>query len=255
MRLRTTICIGLVVLVSAAVIATTGLKVKSNQPAKQTEDLQLPIVAKQLPSENGVIPVELKCGTAHLIPPGRLEEFSCILKNNTNKNILATNVAYSVIFESDGKEAADTRFHTIDTFVHPDFYEANKSIQPGGESIIGPPGPSFYADSVIKRIEISVEYVEFEDKTTLGPNEKGAQIIADIREGAAKYRNWLAQKYDENGRSTKAITTLLQQDQPLPNELGFKNSYQEQGARAYRTRLRHIQETLGAAQIERYLSR
>lgn len=250
--MRSRITIGLALLLGVIVIMTTALKARNNQNANAGG--QVIVRAKQLRSLNGVIPVELQCKEAHLTAPDILESFSCALKNNTDKNILAANVAYSVVFESGGKEDTDTRFHTLDTFVHPDFYEANKSIQPRGERIIEPPGPSFYADSIIKGVEIWIEYVEFEDKTTLGSNEKGSQIIAGIREGATKYREWLAQRYVEKGRSAEAIVPLLQTDQPLP-KAGFENSYQEQGARAYRNRLRHIQDTRGAAQIERYLSR
>ncbi len=212
----------------------------------------LPIIVKQLEGTNDVIPVELRCAAASLALPDRLESFSCNLKNNTNKNIIAGNVAYSVILESGGKEVTDTRFHTFDTFVHRDLYEANKSIPPGGEHVVEPPGPTFYAASVIKAIRIEIDYIEFEDKTTLGSNERGAQIIADIREGAARYRDWLAQKYAENGRSAEAIVHLLQQDLPIP-DLGVKNQYQEQGERAYRTRLRHIRETRGTGEIDKYL--
>ncbi|HEV3471299.1 MAG TPA: hypothetical protein VG148_18385 [Pyrinomonadaceae bacterium] len=82
MRLRLMIGIGPAVLLGATAIATTILKARNNQNNKQTEGLQVPVVVKQLPSENGLIPVELRCGMAHLSAPNTLEKFSCVVKNN-----------------------------------------------------------------------------------------------------------------------------------------------------------------------------
>lgn len=245
-----------VMLLAVTVSITIALRARAAKTIQEPlSQEQILVVASQLDPINGVIPVELLCDPAQLTSHDRLENFSCILRNNTNKNLLAANVAYSIIFETDGKEAMDTRLHTIETFIHPDLYEVNKSILPGGERTIEPPGPMFYANSVIKRVEVRVEYVEFEDKTILGPNEKGAQIIMNIREGAAKYKNWLLQKYLEKGRSGKAIIPLLQIDQPIPNELGLKGADEQQGARTYRSRLRSIHDTRGAAQVEKYFNK
>lgn len=255
--MRSNMKIGVGVMLLAVIVSITiALRARAAKTIQERlPQEQILVAARQLESINGVIPVELLCGPARLTSHDRLENFSCILRNNTNKNLLAANVAYSIIFETGGKEAMDTRLHTIETFIHPDFYEINKPILPGGESTIEPPGPMLYANSFIKRVEVRVEYVEFEDETTLGHNEKGAQIIAKIREGAAKYKNWLTQKYLEKGRSGKAIIPLLQTDQPLPNELGLKDADEQQGARAYRNRLRRIHATRGAVQVEKYLNK
>lgn len=252
MHFRTTFATGLLIVLGAAAIATTALSGRNGQDTKQPKS-EIDVVVKQLERESD-IPVELLCSKVRIIPPSSLDKVSCVLKNNTNKSILAASIAYSITFESGGKESSDTRLHTIDTFVHPDFYDARKSIQSGEQRIIENPGPSFYADSVIKGVETWIEYVEFSDKTMLGDTEKGSRIITNLREGAAKYKNWLTHKYENAGKSATSTAAFLRRDLPLASELQLNDKYQEQGAKAYRTRLGRLYENLGASQIDKYLN-
>lgn len=255
MRLKIAVAVGLGSLLIAMVVTTTALKARNDPDNKQIEGLQLPVIAKQLPAENGVIPVELQCGKAQLTAPSELKTFSCVVKNNTNKNIIALSAAYTVIFENNGKEYPDTGFLTIETFIHPDFYKAHihKAIPPGGERVLQPAGPTDYEANVIKGVKLEIDYVEFEDKTTLGPNENGSRIITGIREGAAKYKEWLVQKYIENGRSISAVVSLLQASD-VPNEFGFKDTNHRQGVKIYRNHIRDVYKAHGAAELEKYLN-
>ncbi|HJT67210.1 MAG TPA: hypothetical protein VJ749_12190 [Pyrinomonadaceae bacterium] len=196
---------------------------------------------------------DVRCNEVYLAIPDRLETFSCVLKNDADKPILAANVEYSIILESDGKRFTDTRFHTLDTYIHPDFYDAKKAILPGGERNISPPGPMYFQNAVVKGIEVTVDYVEFDDRTTAGDSKKGADIVGDFRAGAAKYRAWLFQRYAEHGKSPEAIIPFLKQDLPVPSELDIKGQNEELGARAYRTRLRILAETKGASEIPKHL--
>lgn len=222
----------------------------TTQDAPQAES-QIPVTIDQLSSNNGTIPVELQCENAVLSAPNTLKKFTCRLRNNTRKNIVAVNVTYSVILDENGVEFVEARLHTLDTRVHPDFYEASKSITPSAERIIEPPGPSAYGNATIKAVKVKVDYVEFDDKAKLGGNEKAEQIINDVREGAAKYKDWLSKKYTEHGKSLATILPLLESDQNLPTE--FENSRLEQGARVYRNRLRHVYETRGVAEAVSHL--
>jgi len=239
--------------IGAAIFAITALTASINPTAKQTEDSKLTPVVKPLQLSNGTVVADLRCNDVYLATPDRLETFSCALKNNTDKPILAANVEYSIILESEGKRVTDTRFHTLDTYIHPDFYDPKKAILPGGERNVAPPGPMYFQDSVVKGIEVKVDYVEFDDRTTAGDSKKGADIIGDFRAGAAKYRAWLFQRYAEHGKSPEAIIPLLKQDLPVPGELDIEKQNEELGARAYRTRLRIIAETKGASEIPKHL--
>lgn len=241
---------------SAAAIATTALEVGSDQKPYKGGEFQLPVSTRQLPSDNGVISVELQCGVALLTAPNRLEDFSCILINRTNKPISALVAAYTIITEKDGKRSSDTSLLTLDSFIHPDVREARrlKNISSGEERTIQPAGPITYEGAEIKGVEVRMDYVEFEDKTTLGPNESGARVINLPREGAAKYKEWLVQKYRENGKSVNAITSLLQEDQ-LPSELNLNEMLLIQGAKVYRKQMLNLYKAQGDTALEKYLNR
>jgi hypothetical protein len=242
-----------ITLITATIFGITALTASNQPTARQTDASQLRPVVKPLRLADGTIVVDLRCGEVLLVTPSRLEKFSCTLKNSTDKPILAANVEYSIIVESDGKSVTDTRSHTLDTYIDPDLYDPNKAILPGAERNVEPPGPMYFDNSVVKGIEVRVEYVEFDDKTTAGDSKKGAEVIADIRAGAAKYKKWLVQKYSEHGRAGEALMPLLQQNLSVPSELNIKKQNEELGARAYRTRLRVIAEAKGASELNKYL--
>ena len=100
MRLRTTIVIGLILLMGVAAVATTALQTRTNEDRNQV-GLQLPITVKQLQPENNDN-VELLCGTASITPPNILNGFECTLKNNTHKSITAANIIYSTVLQEAG---------------------------------------------------------------------------------------------------------------------------------------------------------
>jgi hypothetical protein len=222
MRSRT-IGIGLAVALCATAIASTALKARDVQ-------------------------------NVELSAPNTIESLPCVIKNSTNKYITAAAIAISITTEKQGRLSADLGFLTIETFLHPDFREEyrNNLIPPGGESPVEDL-PSSYDDAVVKGVTMWVDYVEFEDKTTQGPDRAGSRIIANIREGAAKYKEWLIQKYNQSGRSIDAIVPLLEQSQPLPEELGIQNGNQQEGARFYRSYALKTYETKGAAGLIKYL--
>ena len=232
------------ILVFASLCLTLWVLTGRTQNVQQEESYISINIIKQLEPENQTIPAEIRCGMAHLTAPNRLEGFDCIIRNNTNKKITAVNAIYSVLIEEDGVLSKDTHSSTIDTVIHPDFKKINKAILPGEERPLGPPGAISYPNAIIKEVEIGIDYVEFDDTTTRGADEKGSQIIKDIREGAAKYKTWLSQKFNQQKRSVSAIVPLLQKEEPLPAVLQFINQQQELGAKAYRNYLRtHLART------------
>lgn len=252
MRLVVRIGVGLVGLLCVTVITMSTFKVRSGAGLKQGTDIQLPVQVKQLPAEGAFVPVELLCGMASATTPNRLNGFSCDLKNHTGKNIVAANIVYSIVLEEGGQEVKDTRFHTIVTTIDPDFLEKTKSITPGGTSVIRPAGSFTYDNSIVKGVEAYIDYIEFEDDTSLGPNENGSQFIKDFREGASKYKKWLAGKYKKD--SIDEAIQLLGNDQSLPETM-FDNTHQEFGAKYYRRRLRKMYKTGGRAEVQKHLSK
>lgn len=234
----------------------TGLSVVTLNSQRKEKD-EAKIVIQQLEIKNGIIPVEIKNPQAVFKSLSAVENISFVVKNNTNKNIRALCLAYSIQLEKDKIESKDTFFHTVETFVHKDISETQnlKPIVPGQETIIEDNGETVYeGGSIIKGIEAKIDYVEFEDGTTLGPNEKGETLISQIRDGASKYKNWLVRQDIENNKSMSVIISLIQKDD-IPTELGLTSPRQNTGAKIYRRYLRQVYETRSIAGLEEVLSK
>lgn len=252
MRFRTTIGIGLLLLLGVAAVGSTALQRPSNERRNQVGVQQLPITIKQLQPENNTN-VELLCGTASITPPNILNEFHCVLKNNTNKRITAANIIYSTVLEEAGQETRDSRNHILTTYIHPDFYDKEKNILPGGSTSFSPAGVFTYENAVIKGVEVYLDFVEFEDHTSMGPNEEGSRIINDLREGAVKYKSWLARESKQ--KSIDRLIQSLQSDEGLQlPDVGLNNITQREGARRYGIGLRKLYKKRGPAEVQRYLS-
>lgn len=222
------------------------------KPTQQGEQ-RMAVTAIQLQADQGITPVELRCTPGLLSAQNVLESFRCVLKNNTNKAITAADVSYSLTIEQNGSEAKTSYASTIDTRLHPDFASTSKPIGPGEESgNLGPPGPISFENAVIKGIEISIDYIELADGSTLGVDRQGSRIIRTMRGGAEKYKKWFRARYTQSGKSLTSIASLLY-DQPLPSELQLSSADEEQGAKAYRKRLKKMYENKGSSEVEKYL--
>ena len=225
-------------------------RTKNSQP----KDEFIPVaIAGRLETKNGLIPADLQCGMARLSAPNQLEEFRCVLKNNTQANITAANTTYTIVYEQNGSLFRDSFSSVAEAFVHKDFKGTNKLIEPGNETSFGPPGPISYADGVIKSVEITIDYVEFEDGSTLGPDKQGSRIIEAMRAGAERYRQWLKVRTRESGNYFDAISSAVDTNQSLPSELRFTDPSEEQGANAYRSRLRKLYQNRGPAEVKKLL--
>jgi hypothetical protein len=253
------LCISTVVLASLIGISTlrgNRSATQQNAPlqiANQTQaGLQLPITTKQLQPENDVN-VELLCGTASVTPPNILNGFQCTLKNNTPKSITAANIIYSTVLEEAGQQTRDSRNQILITNFHADFYEKEKNIMPAESISVGPAGVFTYHNAVVKGVEVYIDYVEFEDNTSMGPDEEGSQIINDFRAGAAKYKSWLARESKQ--KSIETIIQSVQRDEGLElPEIGLNNISQKEGARRYGIGLRKLYKKGGPTEVQRYLS-
>ena len=236
---------------------TVASKSQELQPAKQPSPIQQPpAVAKQLESEGVAPPVELLRPSARLSAENQLEEYSCIVKNNTEKVIVAFSLAWNIITEVAGKESSVRELQVNISFIHPDVQEDHKSgaIAPWAESP-AEAGPTYFeSNASVKRLVVSIDYVEFEDGTSLGPNLKGAssQQIAMVREGASRYKEWLGQMYAKTGRSPEMVLQLLQSES-IPDDLNLSNPEMKQGAYVYRTRMLKLYNTKGPVAIQRIL--
>jgi hypothetical protein len=239
----------------AGALAFSGAGRRPSTVAQTTaqDATRLPVAVTQLPSADGVPPVSLRCEDAELSAANAIEKIPCFIKNNSNKQVSAANIAYSVTTAKGGREAADLSYLTIETFVHPDLRaaRADNRIPPHGESPIGSTSTT-YDDAVVTALAVWIDYVEFEDGTTLGQDRAGSRILSGIRSGAAKYKAWLADKYKQKGNSIEGIVPLIE-GEFAPGELGIQNGDEEQGATIYQNYARRVRLARGERGLGEFL--
>jgi hypothetical protein len=224
-------------------------------PQKTDEPRSLQVKARQLDPVGGTLPVELTCEDAKLMGRGRIKELKCVIKNNSFAPMVAGILHVSIIIDANGREESVSGYHTFDTFLHPDFREDHKNnlIQPGMVYRFNV-SPSDYGDATVKEIEAEVDYIEFLDRPSVGPNHVGSRRISDIREGAAKYKNWLAERYKRKAASVMEIAEILDNENIDSNEIGLKNSDQRSGASMYRKYARRTYNSKGPQEFLRRLN-
>lgn len=214
----------------------------------QQNEQSIPLkITAQLAPVNNVIPAEIQCGAALVNIAGELN-YNCKLKNNSEKNITAAGIISFVVIEKNGVETGKE-----DSSVFVGFDGFDKGIAPGAEISLGPPGPSSYEDFIIKRVEIAIDYVEFENDIIFGRDSKGSQVVKDVREGATKYKNWVKARYEYNRKSVKSIAPLLESGELLPSDLILPNQNQEIGAKTYRRKLKKKLDTGDDSEVEKIL--
>jgi hypothetical protein len=256
MRSKIIVIAELAIALTLTVIVAATLRVHGNQ--QTIFNKQIPVVVKQLPLVEGGLPVEVRCGLAHLTAPDTLESFSCMAINNTTKNIASLAAVYTVVTEGgEEDESSITSLLTVDSLVHPDIRSARglKMIQPGVMHPLQPPGPTSYEGENVARVELSIDYVEFEDGTTLGPDKHGSRAVKSTREGAAQYKTWLVQKYQLVKGNLDVITSMLEEpDLPAELQRGNNGNFTS-GARRYRNFLRDAYQQRGVAELKKHLER
>jgi hypothetical protein len=214
----------------------------------QQNEQAIPLkITAQLAPVNNVIPAEIQCGAALVNIAGELN-FDCKLKNNSEKNITAAGIISAVVIEKNGVETAKE-----DSAVFVGFAGFDKGVAPGAEISLGPPGPSSYDDFIVKRVEVSIDYVEFENNIIFGWDSKGSQVVKDIREGAARYKNWVKASYEYHRKSIKSIAPLVKDGELLPSDLILPNQNQEIGAKTYRRKLKKKLDAGDDSEVEKIL--
>lgn len=208
------------------------------------------VVINQPPAQNGVIPIEIIQPTIVSSAPNKLDDFTYTLRNNSNKAIKAIAVVRTINYEEGGKVYAHSVYSTMDTAFHADF--GGKPFLPGSQMPMESAGPLSFDDGVvIKEITLTLEYASYEDQTAYGAGGEGERRIKGMREGARRYKSWLAQEYSRAGKSLITIFPTIEAP-GLPDALKL-DSNQTMGADRYRLNLLKVFKTKGAADVENYL--
>jgi hypothetical protein len=206
----------------------------------------------QLAARHGVIPIEIIQPTIVSSAPNKLDDLTYILRNNSRKAVIALAVIKSISYEESGRVYAQSRYSTMDGAFHPDMGE--RPFLAGSQTTMESAGPlSFEEGVLIKEITLTIEYVSYADQTAYGAGGEGERKINAMREGARRYKGWLAQEYSRAGKSLAALLPAIE-THTVPEELKL-NPDQTMGADRYRLQLLTTLRTKGAADVENYLSR
>jgi hypothetical protein len=221
---------------------STGLQ--SRDPAA------IKIVINQAAPQNGVTRIEIIQPTIVSSAPNKLDDFTYTLRNNSTKAIKAVAVVRTINYDEGGKMHAHSVYSMMDTAFHGDF--GGKPFLPGSQMPMESAGPLSFDDGVvIKEIVLTLEYASYDDQSAYGAGGEGERRIQGMREGARRYKSWLAQEYTRAGKSLAAILPTIQAP-GIPEALKL-DADQTMGADRYRLNLLKTFKTKGAADVENYL--
>lgn len=248
MRFKFVTSLALIALMLGVALAWRG----TNMGLQSREPSNIKVVINQLPAKDGVVPIEIIQPTILSSASNKLDDLTYIIRNNSGKAVIAIALVKTISYEESGKAYAQARYSTMDAAFHSDV--GGKPFLHGSQMLMESAGPvSFDEGVVVKEITLTVEYASYADQTAYGSGGEGERRINAMREGARRYKGWLAQEYSRAGKSLATILPVIETPS-IPEELKL-DSDQRMGADRYRIQLLNTLKTKGAADVESYLNR
>ena len=242
------------VIVMAAIGVALAWRIdpKANPKVQETKKHDVKVLVTQLETEpNGGVPVEIIQATATSSAPSVLDDVTYVLKNNSGKPISAVAVTKRVLYRENGKLYGTLRHSMVDFSFRPDMAEA-KPFMPNTQVPMEASGPmNFGEGTIIESVKLKIEYVQYVGAAPYGSGTEGERRINSHRNGAKKYREYLAKTFSEAGQSLVTVVPLLE-EQTYPAELKL-SSDENLGADQYRRDLLKTLRTKGAVEVEKVL--
>lgn len=236
-----------------ALVVGVALAWRSTSMGVQSREApNIKVVVNPLPARDGVIPIEIVQPMVVSSAPNKLDDLTYTLRNNSGKAVIALAVIRTIAYEEDRKVYGHSVYSTMDAAFHPDI--GGKAFLPGNQMTMEAAGPvGFDDDVIIREITLTIDYVSYADQTAYGSGGEGQRRINAMREGARRYKSWLAQEYSRAGKSLATILPIIQTP-TIPEGLKL-DSDQKMGADRYRLQLLNTLQKKGAADVENYLKR
>ena len=134
-------------------------------------------------------------------------------------------------------------------FSFPDMADA-KPFMPSTQFPMEASGPlNFGKGTTIESVKLKIEYVQYVGAAPYGARTEGEQRIISQRNGAKKYKEYLAKTFSEAGQSLVTVVPLLE-EQNYPEELKL-SEHENLGADRYRRYLLKTLRTKGAVEVEK----
>jgi hypothetical protein len=235
--------IGLISVGIYAAARASGFRVQPKPPVA---------TGRQLAAENGIIPVELQDLSLELVSPHTIKETHLNYVNHTRKSITALGFTFEIhILDAGGVERIIPDTLVSDPILTADLHQG-KPIGPGEKREVLNLDADFPQNIRITGEVVSIDYVEFDDGTSLGPNKHTLATINANREGAARYKQWIRSEYQKHDRNVLAIVPLLD-DRTVPASLGLTGTANG-GANMWRLHLKQHYEAHGKEGLEEILN-
>jgi hypothetical protein len=242
------------VIVMAAISVALAWRIdpKANLTVQEAKKHDVKVLVKQLETEpNGGVPVEIIQATATSSAPSILDDVTYVLKNNSGKPISAVAVTKKVLYRENGKLYGNLRHSMVDFSFPPDRADA-KPFMPNTQISMEASGPmNFGEGTIIESVKLKIEYVQYVGAAPYGAGTEGERRINSHRNGAKKYREYLAKTFSEAGQSLVTVVPLLE-EQSYPEELKLSPD-ENLGADQYRRYLLKTLRTKGAVEVEKAL--
>ncbi|GBC82152.1 hypothetical protein HRbin10_01273 [bacterium HR10] len=243
------------------ILAATGMGLLSGVGGRSSSSqlAHYPVKRSHIVSEAGTPVVEIVEAVAEGVPQ-RLERYACRVRNNSPKEITALAVRWTITWSDGASESSDWVSQSRDSRLDPE----GRPLAPGEISVFESLGPHIVEGKELKSLHVAVDYVEFADGTSLGPDFSGAsQRIALQRAGAEAYRQRLWAILQEQGREALIQRLLQGEDQQESESAGNvaagltvrQLAFLREGKEAYRQRLLSIYRQRGVAEVEQKLLR
>jgi hypothetical protein len=224
---------------------------KASPKVQEAVKHEVKVRVQQLETKSNGIPVEIIEETATSSAPNVLDDVTFVLRNNSGKPISAVAVTKKVLYRENGKLYGNLRYSTVDFAFHPDMANA-APFMPNAQILMEASGPmTFEEGAIIESVKLKIEYVQYVGAAPYGAGTEGEQRINSQRNGAKKYKEYLAKNFSEAGQSLVTVVPLLE-EQGYPEELKLSQD-ENLGADRYRRYLLKTLRTKGAVEVEKTL--
>ena len=239
-------------LISAVIVITVvGVALAINPKVQEAKKHEVKILVTQLETKPNGVPVEIIQETASSSAPNLLDDVTFVLKNNSREPISAVAVTKKILYRENGKLYENLRYSTVDFLFHPDMADA-RPFMPNTQVPMEASGPmNFGEGTVIESVELKIEYVQYVKAASYGTGTEGERLINSQRNGAKKFKEYLAKTFSEAGQSLVTVIPLLE-EQSYPDELKLSLN-ENSGADRYRRYLLKTLRTRGAAEVEKFI--
>jgi hypothetical protein len=202
-------------------------------PMQPPQPSDIRILISQLPTVEGIVPVEISSPRVSSNAPNEVEDVTYVIRNNTDKVVSALAVRKTVSYIEGGEVSTVSTCSTSDYAFHPDITGPHV-FAPHTAEFMDSAGPMRFGTAVtVKEVQLQVDYVLFQNDTAIGRGGEGDKKINSMRLGARKYKGWLMQRYAGSGKSVSAILPLLKTGH-APPELDLSDIDQTVGAPNWR---------------------